>query len=51
MPGRPAAAARREYKQLFSEILALLKGLEWTWVFLNLTIKLFGWPPCYGAKT
>jgi chromosome partitioning protein len=28
MPGRPAAAARREYKQLFSEILALLKGLE-----------------------
>jgi chromosome partitioning protein len=28
MAGRPAAAARREYKQLFGEILELLKDLE-----------------------
>ena len=28
MPGRPAATARREYKELFIEILSLLKGLE-----------------------
>jgi chromosome partitioning protein len=28
MPGRPAASAKREYNQLFSEILELLKGLE-----------------------
>lgn len=28
MSGRPAASARREYKQLFSEILSLLKGLD-----------------------
>jgi hypothetical protein len=49
MAGRPAAAARREYKQLFGEILELLKP-NWHFLCSYKALWLTS-PTCYGSKT